>query len=163
MTEPVAAERSGVVGLEAVARRRVAAASAPPSRLKWFGVGAVVAAVVGWPLGWLAIRLPPLGMGLHAKGEIRLVSPGMSYDEVLRLMGPEDGELRAAELASFEEHLCSYCSPSLDYAATEAKGGRFPFWLSRSEGLLVFNVVAVDADDVVIGPLVTYSTFHGRD
>ena len=163
MPEPVAAEPGGVEGLEAVARRRIAAVSAPPSRLKWFGVGAIVAAIVGWPLGWVAIRLPPLGMGLHAKGEIRLVSPGMSYDEALLLMGPEDGELRAAELASFDEHLCSYCSPSLDYAATEAKGGRFPFWLSRSEGLLVFNVVAVDGEGKVILPIVTYATFHGRD
>lgn len=167
MAEPVAAEPGGVEGLEAVARRRIAAVSAPPSRLGWFAAGFVAGLAVLYVglvvTPWLkgAVRAPSIGMGIAVKPEHGLVEVGMTYEKVVRLMGPEDGELRAAELASFDGQ--SSHPSAFDYAAIEAKGGRFPFWLSQSDGLLVFNVVAVDGDDVVIGPIVTYATFHGRD
>jgi hypothetical protein len=51
----------------------------------------------------------------------------------------------------------------MDYRAIEEKGGRFVFWLSRSNGLLVFNVVALDKSDVVVDSGVYYDTFLGRD
>lgn len=69
----------------------------------------------------------------------------------------------ATELASYDRHRSPEFPPEMDYVGIEQAGGRFLFWLSRSDGLLVFNVVAFDENDKAIRPWSGYATFFGKD
>lgn len=134
----------------------------PPSRLLWFVIGGTFSAAACMLLYSIGLRVPPIGFGVAVAPGLGAVQLGMNYEQVVRAMGPEDGALRAAEFVSAEESYCSYCS-EIDFRAFEADGGRFLFWLSRSNGLLVFNVVAFDKNDAVRHVSVLEETYFGMD
>jgi hypothetical protein len=102
-------------------------------------------------------------MGVVAKPGFVSVRRGMTYEQVVASLGPEDGSVRAAELISYEESVCSWCTRRVDHKAFERSGGRFLFWLSRSDNTLVFNVVALDANNTVIQRWSADDTFFGKD
>lgn len=130
--------------------------------LRWFAGGVLLGVLGGVCLFWVGMRLPGLGLGYQRAPGFEKVTLGMTYEQVVGLLGPEDGALRAEELTSYDEHRYPGL-PTMNFRGIEDAGGRFLFWLSRSNGLLVFNVVVLDAKGRVVGTYDGYDTFFGKD
>jgi hypothetical protein len=159
-SEGIVANSTAVAGLREIAFREIPRTR--PSRLLWFVLGGTFATVACLLLYSIGLRVPPIGFGVVPAPGLSAIKVGMSYERVARTLGPEDGTLRAAELASAEKSLCSYCS-RMEWQAFEEDGGRFLFWLSRSNGRMVFNVVAFDKNDNVYHYMAFDDTFFGMD
>lgn len=128
------------------------------SRGTWFLFGAAV----GMLLLWLLPKLPCFGLGYKTMPHFNEIKTGMTYGDVQKALGPEDGVIRAHELKSYDSHRY-LTAPTMDFQKVEEEGGRHLFWLSRFECLLIFNVVSLDAKDRVVSTYSGYDTFFGME
>lgn len=158
MDEPAAAATLRGVIAERESRRW----RSPPSRFAWFALGVGTGIVATVCASWVGVRFP-LGLGHSALPEMQRLTAGMGYNEVVAVLGSADGTIAGAELAAFDRNVCRFCPQQMPYEQIESAGGRFAFWLSRSNGLLVFNVVAFDSRDRVVYTASAYDTDMGTE
>lgn len=152
-----------VAALRELAAARVSPAPVtPPSRFAWFALGTAAGMLTSVLLYVIGVRVP-VGLGYSEKPGMERLAVGMTYDQIVGVLGREDGTVRAAELVSFDRSLCRFCPPQMQFEEFETQGGRFLFWLSRSNGLLVMNVVALDADGKLYATATAFDTYLGMD
>ena len=122
----------------------------------WPGVllGCWISAAVAGGLLWVLFALA-FGGHVQAISGFELIRPGMTRDDVVEILGPEDGVLRGRTLADWQRR-GSEREPTVGYEALEMAGGRHLLWLSRyrvnllsGEGV-AYNVVSFDAEDRVV-------------
>jgi hypothetical protein len=90
------------------------------------------------------------------------VVEGQTYDQVVDILGQEDGVLRAHELVSYHMNRFRAAPGDMpDFEGIEDRGGQHLFWLSKSGRLLIVNVVSFDQGMKVVGTYSGYDTYLG--
>ena len=110
---------------------------------------------------WLCVRyVPCFGLGFYPIPRFDEIQPGMTYQQVAQILGEEDGNISGKELASYDQHryVLSETPPEFQKPSSEI---RHLFWLSKSNCLLIFNVVSIDKEDAVVSTYVGYDTYFG--
>ena len=93
--------------------------------------------------GWR--MYPRTGLGILLDDEHLKIHVGMSYDEVVELMGPEEGRLSDDVLLRNLRNRYVAFEPDANHCLPNEKGGMNLFWRNQDDGR-VWIVVAFDRD-----------------
>ena len=97
--------------------------------------------------GWR--MYPRTGLGILLDDEHLKIQAGMSYDEVVELLGPEEGQLSDDVLLRNLRNRYVAFEPDANHCLPNEKGGMNLFWRNEDDGR-VWMVVVFDRDRDVV-------------